>query len=313
MSQLRTALEGVHNYLPTPFYPDYRLNSKGMAGNVAHYADTAAQNQTVVVGGGYGEGWKLDVEEHRAVVKAAVDGSQGKILMMAGVIAGYRNAWHMARNAETAGADAVIVFPPPDGFPDSEGSFLFFREIAKAICIGVVVFLRQEFWPEVLQRLGENENVIRFLPPRSLSPGFYDHVAASLDRLDLRHLLWIAENEPAAMLSFPLGTRSYTTAAAAFVPGACRDLWQQGTIGNRDAMIAVTKNRIDPVLRIRSYRPGYGISGVKAALELLGGARGPVRPPGTQVLAEDRQGIAEILRMHSEVKRLGPVSTSPAN
>lgn len=307
MPQLRMALEGFHNYLPTPFHPDYRLNASGTATNVAYYASTTPQEQTIVVGGGYGEGWKLDVLEHRALVAAAVRAARGRMPVMAGVIAGYRIALHLARNAESAGADAVIVFPPPDGFPGPEGCFAFFREIAKAIRIGVVVFLRHEFWPEVLQRLGQQENVIGFLPPLNLAPGFYDGVADSIDRLDLKHLLWIAENEPAAMLSFPLGARAYTTAAAAFVPGACRELWQQGTRGNRNAMRAVAKERIDPILRIRSYRPGYGISGVKAAMELLGGAGGPVRPPGTQVLNEDRPGIAEILKKHSEIKRLDPI------
>jgi dihydrodipicolinate synthase/N-acetylneuraminate lyase len=46
---------------------------------------------------------------------------------------------------------------------------------------------------------------------------------------------------------------------------------------------------------------------VKAAMELLGGAGGPVRPPGTQVRAEDRPAIAGILRKHSEVTRLDSV------
>ena len=43
------------------------------------------------------------------------------------------------------------------------------------------------------------------------------------------------------------------------------------------------KSELDPILKIRGYKPGYGISGIKVAMEALGRAGGPVRPPGTQV------------------------------
>ena len=65
-------------------------------------------------------------------------------------------------------------------------------------------------------------------------------------------------------------------------------------------MNAVREQKIDPVLELRRVKPGYGISGIKVGLEALGLAGGPVRPPGTQVLAADRAKIAEIAIRHSE-------------
>jgi 5-dehydro-4-deoxyglucarate dehydratase len=169
--------------------------------------------------------------------------------------------------------------------------------------IGVVVFMRHEFWPDVLQQLAELPNVVGFFPPLDLTPGFYSGIARAVTKLVPDRLLWIAENEPAAVISFPLGAQAYSTAAAALVPEASREFWRHGISGKIERMSEVLKTRIEPVLKIRTYKPGYGISGIKMAMEVLGRAGGPVRPPGTQVLAGDRAGIAAILRGHPEVSQ----------
>ncbi len=50
--------------------------------------------------------------------------------------------------------------------------------------------------------------------------------------------------------------------------------------------------------------PGCEIGGIKVALELLGRAGGPTRPPLTQVSDSDRERIAEILLGHPETQYL---------
>ena len=65
-------------------------------------------------------------------------------------------------------------------------------------------------------------------------------------------------------------------------------------------MQAVYETRIAPIVKLREVKPGYGISGIKVALEALGRAGGPVRPPYIQVQKEDRETIAAIAREHAE-------------
>ena len=69
-------------------------------------------------------------------------------------------------------------------------------------------------------------------------------------------------------------------------------------------MNEVFKNDLEPILSIRGYKPGYGISGIKVAMEALGRAGGPVRPAYNQVDPRDRVGIADILRKHPETQSL---------
>jgi 5-dehydro-4-deoxyglucarate dehydratase len=304
--QLRRALDGVHNYLPTPFRRDLSVDIRGLRENVAYYARTASRDMTITVGGGYGEGHSLDLEEHRAVVRAAVEGAAGRLPIMAGVIGGYKIAHRMALNAQEAGAGSVIVFFPPASLLSEENAYNYFRALAEELEIGVVAFPRGEhpFWPSVLERLAQIPNVIGFVPPGSRDGKLPLKVGKAVASLVPERLIWIAENEPAAMEAFPFESRAYTTAVAAIVPKASRKFWKNGVARNWNKMRQVFKESIEPIIAIRGLRPGYGISGIKVAMELLGLAGGPVRPPyGTQVSATDREAIGRILLEHPETKQ----------
>ena len=302
--ELIKALDGPHNYLPTPFQADYSVDLEGLRRNVAYHAER--DRLTVVVGGGYGEGWKLSLEEHRGVVAAAVAGAGRQMPVMAGVIGGYKISIEMARNAETAGADALVIFPPRGQHWRAESFYEFYKEIVASVSIGAVVLPtgQHDFWPEVLIRLAEIPNMIGFFPSLGADADYYPRTGGQILEAVAKPLLFMAENEPAASDSFSRGSRAYSTAAAALVPEASRRFWKHGVAGETAEMEEVLKTELDPILKIRGYKPGYGISGIKVAMEALGRAGGPVRPPGTQVDAADRAGIAEILRKHPETRGL---------
>lgn len=302
--ELISALDGPHNYLPTPFHENYDLNVEGLRQNVAYHAQR--DRLTVVVGGGFGEGWKLSLEEHRQLVTAAVAGAQGRMPVMAGVIGGYKLSIQMAMNAEKAGADALVVFPPRGENWPAESFHEYYRDILKSVSVGVVILPRgqHDFWPEVLTQLAELPNMIGFFASLGPDDDYYPRVGRQVLQAVAKPLLFISENEPAAASSFPFGSRAYSTAAAALVPQASRRFWEYGVSGKTAKMNEVLTREVNPILGIRKYKPGYGISGIKLALEALGRSGGPVRPPGTQVDVGDRQAIAEILRKHPETNQL---------
>ncbi len=110
-AELVRRLSGVHNFLTTPFRPNYELDADGLRRNVADHARSAPKDMTIVVAGGLGELFTLSVPEHKRLVAAAVAGAQRKLPVVAGVGGGYKNALQMAQNAESAGADAIFIFP----------------------------------------------------------------------------------------------------------------------------------------------------------------------------------------------------------
>ncbi len=298
MPELREALRGVHNFLTTPFRADLSLDAEGLRRNAAYHASRESDGgMTLVAGGGLGELFTMDAVEQRAMADAVVAGSAGRLRVVVGAGGGYRLAMRMAENAEKAGADAILLFSPPYGAESAEGAFSYFRAVAESVRIGVIAYPRgkDEFWPDVLARLAGIPNVIGFKDPTGGTA-----IGKALGPLIEERLVWVAEGETHALEALPAGARAYTSAVATFVPKACRDFFQQGVAGDRVKMRATMESRIDPVVRVRSLRPGYGISGIKVALEALGRAGGPVRPPGTNVAREDRESIAGIARRCSE-------------
>jgi dihydrodipicolinate synthase/N-acetylneuraminate lyase len=307
MDRLRERIQGVHCFMVTPFHPDGSLNAEGLRRNIARHADAGVQDMTIVVGGGMGEIFSLDLQEHRAMAEAAARGAQGKLPVVVGACGGYRMAGIMARTAQEAGADAILLFAPPywNWIPGyDEGTIRYFTEVARSIDIGVVLATvsghnfptgKEKYWPKVLRRLSELPNVL----------GFEDSsgdiaMGQELGTLVSDRLVWIARGEGHAVKALPAGARGNTSAVATFVPQACREFCRLGRLGEVDSMQEVLRTRIQPIARVRSLSPGYHVSGIKVALEALGRAGGPVRPPGRAVLPEDRPRIAAIAREHAE-------------
>ena len=295
--QLVEALTGVHNFMVTTFHSNYELDADGLRRNIADHARNATKNMTIVICGGLGELFTISVEEQKALVEAAVAGAKGKLPVVAGVGGSYKNAIMMAQNAERAGADAVLIFAYPLACRDSDGQYQYLHDVARAVDIGVVAYPCGENGVriETLKRLAKLPNMVGFKD----SSGSVE-VGQALGSLVGEGLLWIAEGESHAETIFPVGGRAYTTAVATFVPEACRRFWQAGVSGDLARMKHIRESRIDPVVKLRSVKPGYGISGIKVALEALGRAGGPVRPPGTQVEQHDRAKIAEIALKYAE-------------
>lgn len=302
VKDLIRAMRGVHNFQITPFRPNYDFDAEGLRKNIAYHADSeVTENVTIVVGAGLGEFFTLDPDEQKAMALAAVAGAKGKMPVVVGAGGGYNLALQTARNAQEAGADAILLFSPAYGSESSEGAYEYFRDVARSVRIGVILYPRgkESYWPEVIRRLAELPNVIGFKDASGEVA-----VGKALGSLIPDRFLWIAEGENHAVQALPAGARAYTTAVATFVPRACAEFCRQGVDGNLAGMNEVLKSRIEPVVKVRDLKPGYGVSGIKVAHEALRRAGGPVRPPGTQVLPEDKPKIAEIARKYSEAQKL---------
>ena len=302
LNDLRQALRGVHSYLPTPFHADLEIDPEGMRQNAAFYANAGVQSLSLVVAAGLGELFSLGFEEHREVVRAAAAGAGSRIPVVAGVRGGYRFALRMARNAEEAGADAILVFPPPGGPQTLEGQRRYFTEIARSVGIGVLIYPRtqRDDWSRLLDELADLPNVLGF---KDGSRGI--ELGQSLSPQTRKRLVWTARGEEHALLALPAGATAYATSFASLAPRACHEFFRRGIRGDTREMEKIFRERIAPLADIRwqlplpDRSPGFGVAAIKAALESLGRAGGSVRPPKLQVGGTAR--IAEIAAQYSEL------------
>ena len=95
----------------------------------------------VVPVGTTGESPTLSHDEHRRVVEICIAAAAGRVPVIAGAGSNNtREAIELARHAEAAGADAVLVVTPYYNKPSQRGLYAHFKAVADAIAIPLIIY-----------------------------------------------------------------------------------------------------------------------------------------------------------------------------
>lgn len=130
--------QGSITALVTPFQ-NGRVDEKALQDFVAW--QIAEGSNGVVPCGTTGESPTLSHAEHKRVVELVLEVAKGKVPVIAG--AGSNNtaeAIDLARHAEQAGADALLVVAPYYNKPSQEGLYRHFMAIDAAVGIPIIVY-----------------------------------------------------------------------------------------------------------------------------------------------------------------------------
>jgi 4-hydroxy-tetrahydrodipicolinate synthase len=120
----------------------------------------------LVPGGTTGESPTLSHIEHKHLVDVCIDEARGRVPVLAG--AGSNNtteAIDLARHAEKAGADGLLVVTPYYNKPSQEGLYRHFRAINDAVGIPIVIYNIPprsvvDMSVETMQRLYKLDNIV---------------------------------------------------------------------------------------------------------------------------------------------------------
>jgi 4-hydroxy-tetrahydrodipicolinate synthase len=124
--------------LVTPFR-DGRLDETAFRRHVDWQIESGSAG--LVPCGTTGESPTLSHEEHRRVVEICIEQARGRVPVIAG--AGSNNtseAIALARHAEQAGADGLLVVTPYYNKPNQEGMFRHFKAINDAVGLPIVIY-----------------------------------------------------------------------------------------------------------------------------------------------------------------------------
>ena len=123
----------------TPMHEDGRVDFEQFKQLIDWHI--AAGTDGIVAVGTTGESATLGVEEHIAVVSAAVAHAAGRIKIIAGTGANNtREAVYLSREAERAGADMTLSVVPYYNKPSQEGIYRHFKTIAEAAAIPMILY-----------------------------------------------------------------------------------------------------------------------------------------------------------------------------
>jgi 5-dehydro-4-deoxyglucarate dehydratase len=238
--------------------------------------------------GGTGEFFSLTPAEVDQVVTAAVKETNGKTPVIAGCGYGTAIAVELAKAAEVAGADGLLLLPPYLMVPNQEGLIAHVEAVCKAVKIGVIVYNRDN---AVL-----NETSLAKLCDRNPNlVGFKDGVgdielmmrvyAKMGDRLT--YVGGLPTAETFALPYLEMGVTTYSSAIYNFMPEWALSFYDAVRAKDQAKVIKGLKEFVLPYIAIRNENKGYAVSIVKAGMRAIRRDAGPVRAPLTD-LTEDQ-------------------------
>lgn len=245
--------------------------------------------------GGTGEIFSLTPAEVERVTRAAKEVA-GKTPIVGGAAYGTAIAVEMAKRAEAAGADGILLLPPYLMHAEQDGLVAHVRAVCDAVGIGVVVYNRDNclLTADSLMRLADScPNLIGFKDGH----GEVDRVIEITTRLEDR-LVYIGgmpTHELYARAYHAAGVTTYSSAVFNFVPALAMRFYEALRAGDDATTGRILKDFFFPLVALRNRRKGYAVSIIKAGLEATGRKAGPVRPPLTDLTAEERTALAALI------------------
>ncbi|MGC4106306.1 MAG: dihydrodipicolinate synthase family protein [Thermomicrobiales bacterium] len=287
-------LRGALAFPITPYAADGSVDLDAVRENAAFLA--TSRIAAIVAPSGTGEIFALTPEEATAIVKATVEVAGDKPVIAAAGIGPTLGA-RMAKEAEDAGASAIMVVPPYYGKPDADGLIEYYATIAAATTLPIIPYARDAalFSPAQVVKLVERvPQVIAFKDGRAdvrLFQQIREYVNAKLGA-DRQPLVWLAgSGDDLVGPYFAAGAEGYTSSLACFWPEASAELYDFMVAGDYAGLADYHARVVAPIYAMRQRKPGYEVSVMKAAVDLLGYTAGPSRAPLANLTPDE---IAEL-------------------
>lgn len=246
--------------------------------------------------GGTGEFFSLTPDEVGQVVGAAVAETAGRVPVLSGCGYGTAIAIDIARRAEHAGADGVLLLPPYLIGAKQEGLAAHIETVCRATPLGVIVYNRDNaiVTEDTLARLCErNPNLVGFkdgVGDIELMMRIYGKLG---DRLTYIGGLPTAETFAAPYLE--MGVTTYSSAIFNFMPEWALDFYAAVRAHDSAKILAGLRDFVLPYIAIRNRGAGYAVSIVKAGMAAVGRSAGPVRLPLTDLSTAEREELSALI------------------
>lgn len=250
--------------------------------------------------GGTGELFSLRPDEIGPIVKSA-KASAGATPIVSGCGYGTEVAKGIARDAEKAGADGILLLPHYLMDAPQDGLFHHVKSVCDAVGIGVMVYNRDNsvIQPDTLKHLCDAcPNLIGFKDGTG-DIGMVRQISATMgDRLTYLGGMPTAELFAESYLA--AGFTTYSSAVFNFVPHLSVRFYKALRAGRREECEAILLHFFYPFMAIRNRSKGYAVSAIKAGVRLRGFDAGAVRPPLVDLNAQEMTMMAELIESVAE-------------
>lgn len=287
-TELRARLQGVISFPCTPFKKDLSLDLDGLRKNLRSLLKHPIC--AIVAPAGTGELHCLSPAEHLAVVKTTVEEVKGRLPVLTGVGFNPPIAIEAAKQAAAAGVSGILAFPPYYPSMDDEGIVAYYKSIADATPLGMLIYSRDWFnpAPALVEKLARAiPNLIAWKDGQADMRRYQMIRARVGDRLH-----WIGgAGDDAVPAYYSIGIRTFTSSIANVAPKLSLRLHALASAGYSDELNRLMNELVIPLYELRARRKGYEVSAMKSMMDMIGLVGGPVRPPLVDLKPEEVEAL----------------------
>jgi 4-hydroxy-tetrahydrodipicolinate synthase len=240
-----------------------------------------------------GESPTLSHAEHHHVVEWCIDQAKGRVPVIAGAGSNSTTeAIDLAKHAEKAGANAVLVVTPYYNKPTQEGMYVHFKAVNDAIGIPIIIYNIPprsvvDMSVDTMKRLYELKNIA----------GVKD-ATANLARVSQQRaamgpdFIQLSGEDMTALAYNAAGGHGCISVTSNVAPALCAQL-QIATAAGDYAKALNLQDRLSPLHDAIFFEPG--VAGAKCGLTLLGRCTEQVRSPLLPVSEKTREAIKKAM------------------
>lgn len=286
-----TRFRGTYTVLVTPFTPDGRAVDTAALSRLVEFQIAEGVHGLIPLGS-TGEFLSLTGDEKRAVIETVVRTAAGRVPVLVGTGAEWtRDVVALSREAESLGADGVMIIPPFYSVPTEDELYVHYKTVADAIGIPIMVYnnpatANVDLVPSTVARLATIDNC-RYIKESTLEvTRVRDIIRLCGERITV--FAGVLGYE-----SFWLGAEGWVAVCSNVAPRLSAALFE--AVADRkdmDEALAIYR-RLTPLLGWVGG-PRY-VAGTKAAFEAMGMPMGPPRAPRLPLPEADRPALHAVL------------------
>ncbi|WP_430474669.1 dihydrodipicolinate synthase family protein [Thalassospira lucentensis] len=298
-ADLRGVLSGISGILVTPYDDNGDLAPAKL--NPIIDRALAAGVHFPVVNGNTGEFYALTTDEAITMAKSVTEMLDGRAPMLAGIGRGVRDACALAKASAEAGAEALMIHQPPDPFVAPRGVVDYIKRIADASGgLPMMLYLRNDtIGTKAISDLCAIEGVagVKWATPNAMK------LSEAINACD-PDIVWVGGlAETWAPAFYAVGARGFTSGLI--------NVWPERSMAIHAALeggdYAKARQLIHDMAAFEEVRAeemnGTNVTGVKAALKLLGDDCGATRPPSAWPLTDTQhEKLVGFMRQNNLVK-----------
>jgi 4-hydroxy-tetrahydrodipicolinate synthase len=217
-----------------------------------------------------------------AIYGHVIQANAGRSRVTAGVGRSLKEACTLAKAAERAGADAIMIHQPPDPFASPRGMVDYTHAVANATALPVILYVRRDIFSEdEFAALLSHQNIIGMKYAFPDVPKLAERIRACAP---LGKLAVCGLAEPWAPAFHSAGAHGFTSGLINVFPAlsiAVRDALKRGDYD-------VARRECDRIAGFEALRAmqgnGWNVTVVKHAMRLMGLPVGLARAPATAEL-----------------------------